>query len=559
MKKNNIYIFFAVTGTVVVLWQLLASGYVLTLDMIFGPHVDLVHNAGDLWNTAPIWYMLAFVTSILGGWITQKILLIVIFFLLFYLPLHFFKKIFSLENTHGAEYVASLVFAINPFVYERFLAGQWNVLCGYVLLVPLTAYLMGFCREWNYKNGLKLLGIIILTGAISTHVFIMSLIVIGVALIVNLISHAVATKKLETGFLKSVLLLGLSVLVLSSYWLIPAIVSKATPITNFGPENWGAFRTAGSDTVGTLSNVLSLHGFWGEHEVWVTRFLLPKDNGWLYGVAFVLFAAIILVGIYAGFTDKRFRNMTIFSIAIMCLAVVFSCGVGAGIFQNFNIWMFEHLSFWKGFRDTEKWSAIVAVSYALFAGLGSIKILSYFENANQSLWFTKYKRSIFYVLLAIPLLYTPMMLFGFAGQLKTTQYPNSWAEVNNVLKQDKSCHALFLPWHGYYNLKFNNDILTANIARNYFDCDIIQGRNMELGTISSQGGNGEEYSSVEKMVTDNNANPDATIDLLKQKGIKFIIFTTDIQFEDPYKYPFLGSSLLQEVIHRGDVYLYRIF
>ena len=157
------------------------------------------------------------------------------------------------------------------------------------------------------------------------------------------------------------------------------------------------------------------------------------------------------------------------------------------------------------------------------------------------------------------------MLFGFVGQLKAVNYPASWAEVNDVLKQDKDCRALFLPWHEYYNLKFNNDILTANLSRNYFACDIIQGKNMEIGTIGNQGGNGEEYDVIEKAVTDNNANPDATIELLKQKGIKYIIFTADLINEDPYGYPFLGSKYsqkiigeYQQVVNSQGIYLYKI-
>ena len=236
----------------------------------------------------------------------------------------------------------------------------------------------------------------------------------------------------------------------------------------------------------------------------------------------------------------------------MCLSAVFSCGVGAGIFQNFNIWMFEHIPFWKGFRDSEKWSALIALGYAFLAGLGSVKMLSYLQNA-------KYRRIALCLLLAIPMLYTPMMLFGFNGQIKAVNYPASWAEVNDVLKQDGNCRAVFLPWHEYYNLKFNNDILTANSSRNYFDRDIIQGKNMEIGTIGNQGGNGEEYKNIEKAIIDNNADPDATIDLLKQKGIKYVIFTADLINEDPYKYPFLGSKYAHKVINNPDIDLYSLF
>jgi hypothetical protein len=547
MKKNNIYILFSLIGVLVVLWSLLSSGYVLTLDMVFGPHFDLTRNTGDLLNTVPLWYFLAFLTYVFGGWIAQKILLIILFFLLFYLPLHFFKKIFNIENTHGAEYVMSLVFVVNPFVYERFLAGQWAVIFGYALLVPFTAYLFEFCKEVGYKNGLKLLGIIILIGVISTHIFIMSLIVTGLACIVNLVRL-----KFDLEFIKKGLLLGLTVLVCSSYWLIPAIISPTgTPLATFGPEHWEVFKTAGSGYWGTLGNVLSLHGFWEEHEVWVSRFFLPKDGGFSFAVSLILLFSIISFGIYSGFRDRQLRVRVSFLIFVMFLAMVFSCGIGEGVFRNFNLWMFEHVSFWKGFRDSEKWSVLLALGYALLAGLGTRFILSYFQRQ-------EYRRIVFYVLIAIPLLYTPMMLFGFIGQLKSVQYPNSWTEVNNVLKQDKNCRALFLPWQQYYSLHFNNEILTANLSRNYFDCDIVQGKNMNLGTVVSQGGNGEEYDAIEKEVTNNDANPDSVIEFLKGRGIEYIIFTDDVIGEDPYKYLFLRSKLLLKVINKGGIYLFYI-
>src|SRR3989344_481209 len=117
MRKNNVYIIFSLLGAGIVLWQLLASGYVLTLDMVFGPHVGVVKNVGGILKTLPMFYTLSFLSLVFGGWIAQKIFLITIFFLLFYFPLHFFKKIFNIENTGGAEYIMSVFFAINPFIY----------------------------------------------------------------------------------------------------------------------------------------------------------------------------------------------------------------------------------------------------------------------------------------------------------------------------------------------------------------------------------------------------------------------------------------------------------
>jgi len=565
MTKNKTYILVSLLGTVIVLWQLLVSGYVLTLDMVFGPHIDLVRNTGDLLNTAPTWYVLSFLTTIFGGWIAQKILLITIVFLLFYLPLHFYKRIFGIEKTEGdmqelghiggreggegGEYIASIFFAINPFVYERFLAGQWAVLLGYVLLVPLTAYLIAYCKEWNYKNTLKLLGIIILMGATSTHYFIISILVTAVVLAINFVYQ-----KFSISFLKKSMLLALSVVIVSSYWLIPAVLSKNGPIETFGPKHWEVFKTATDVHLGTVGNVLTLHGFWGEHEHWAERFVLPKSFGPSFGISFALLLIIIISGIYFGIKDKRIRAGACTAVFLMIASVIFSCGIGDGVFRNLNIWMFEHISFWKGFRDLEKWSAVLALGYAFFAGFGAQMILDKIKSH-------QYRRIVLYVIIFIPLLSTPMMLFGFSNQLKTTEYPSSWAEVNKVLKTDKNCRALFLPWHQYYSLKFNNNILTGNVSRSYFDCDILNGKNMELGIISSQGGNGEEYDLIEKDVINNSEDPDSinsVIDILKKHEVKYVIFTDDLILEDIYRYPFLVSKHLERVVGNDGIYLFKI-
>ena len=78
MKKNNVYILFSILGVVIVLWQLLASGYVLTLDMVWGPRVNLPMSNGSLINAFPMSYVLCFLTFIFNGWICQKIFLITI-------------------------------------------------------------------------------------------------------------------------------------------------------------------------------------------------------------------------------------------------------------------------------------------------------------------------------------------------------------------------------------------------------------------------------------------------------------------------------------------------
>jgi hypothetical protein len=539
MKK----VLISVTGSAVVLWQLLLSGYVLTLDMVFGPRLDYVGTVGDLVNTAPVWGVLKFLTAVVGGVLTQKILLLGLFFILFYLPLHFLPRIWKGFELKGAEYIGALIFAINPFVYERFLAGHWMVLVGYALLVPLTSYVIEFCSVPSYRSGAYVGGTILLIGAVSTHFLIIGIILVGLVSVVR-----VMAERDRAQFIRHGLLVAFGVFVISLYWVVPALNNHGAIVyEKFGPEHWEVFKT-----VGGIGNVLALKGFWGEREYWAGQFVMP-GTGLPAQVALVGLALLVAAGVWTGLRSKETRKITYGLLGVAFIALVFSTGIGDTIFKGFNTWMFEHISFWKGFRDSQKWSGVLALIYTVLGTYGTYFVVSRF---------TKHRRIVLGLLALIPLVYTPSILFGFSGQLHAVHYPAEWSAVNEIMQKDSPadtpCRALFLPWHQYYTLKFNNNILTGNVSRAFFDCDVIHGKNMELGSIESQGGNGEEYEAIETMVT-NPAFPTAgTLGTLRGLGIRWIIYTNDVEQFDQFSYPFLQGNLAEKRYSKNGIDLYYI-
>jgi len=52
------YEIFAVLGAVVVLWQMLLPGYVIVLDMVFGPHVNPPSYSGLSASGFPVSYLI---------------------------------------------------------------------------------------------------------------------------------------------------------------------------------------------------------------------------------------------------------------------------------------------------------------------------------------------------------------------------------------------------------------------------------------------------------------------------------------------------------------------
>ncbi len=553
-KINNFlyrfqYELFAALGAVIILWQMLLPGYVLTLDMVFGPNVAIPSYSGLSASTFLPSYLIYLLHFFLNSVVIEKVILLLLFFVLLYIPL----RVYPFQNKYGEAYFVSIFYTINPFVCERFLAGQWEVLFAYAFLFPFVSSLIRFYRELSWHSILSACAWLLGIGMFSLHVLVMGTIILilyalGAAGRMLYLKETRMARQFSTRLCVALLLL----VIASSYWLIPAFETRASDVTSFSQADWATFQTASDVHIGVLGNVTALYGFWEEHERWVTFFLSPKASMWLWGTSGVALAALICLGIAVGLYHTRTR----FLVALLCvigfLALVFSAGVGQSVVQPLNLWLFEHIWFWRGFRDTEKWSGVLVLCYALFGGL-SIEYLA------KKL--VKYKRAAAYLVLGaclLPLLYTPTILFGFEGQLQPVSYPPEWAQANNILAQDTHCTALFLPWHQYYIPVFNNRVLTANTAPSYFDCTIISSANAEVGDITDQAGNTPQYYQIESAVTSNTADPDATVQLLRSMGVHYIIFTNDQVYDDPYTYPFLHSTLLHVVVDNPPLVLFAI-
>jgi hypothetical protein len=538
--KSKASILFALAGAVIVLWQLLLPGYVLTLDMVFGPNLKGPVFADVAAAIAPLRLLLQLVALLLSVWVIQKLILFILFFVLFYFPLRFYP----FENKYGEKYFASIFYAVNPFVYERLLAGQWLVLAAYALLPPFIHFAISFYKGLSWRSAFKMFGWLLLIGVFSLHFLVM-----GAILLALILLAALAKRRWE--FVRKFALSGILFLLISSYWIVPYMVHRpSSRLNTFSEADRVAFQTAGDPKIGTLGNVAVLHGFWGEaYPFWRNQFIIPKDHTASL-VGFGIIGVLVLIGLGSGIKDPHKRYTVLFLAASGFVAVVFSSGIGETVFESFNNWIFEHVWFWGGFRDTEKWSGILVYVYAMLGALG-VQFLA-------SLKREQLRKVAVGILCAVPLLATYPLLFGLHGQLKPVWYPEAWAQVNEILKQDKDCKAVFLPWHQYYALEMNNRILTANPSQSYFDCEIVSSTDPEIGNITDQNAMDPRYVEIYRAVVLNEIHPEEAVRMLKEQGIKYIIRTPDVAEEDQYSYPLLKAKNLDKVFINPSIDLYSV-
>jgi len=550
MAKKNKNILFFLGTTIIILWQMLKPGYILTLDMIFAPKIKFLFTANDFYNFLPGYLLLKLFNLFLEGWVIQKIILIALFFCLSYLAF----KYLPVTKKYYLNYWAAIFYTINPFVYERFLAGQWPHLFAYAFLPPFIYYLFKFRQKPTWLNISWLFGWLFLIGIFSLHFLVIASITLIIYLVYYFIKNLIRHKK---KLAKNLLLISLTAilifLILNSYWLIPYFINQDQIIINdFTSENLQAFKTSTDSKIGTSLNVLALYGFWAEKEPWSQYWLWPKDNFIFWSILAILFLIIIITGLILGLKNKKERSISIFFLILGFIAFILSAGISQTIFKNFNQWLFDNIYFWSGFRDTYKFSSLLVLSYVYFASLGIAWIMDLFSK-------TKFKKIIFYILFLITILYTYPILGGFARQLQPVWYPQSWHQVNQILNQDENEFiVLFLPWHQYLSLNFNNKLIIANPAKIFFDKSIIQGKNMELNNIFSQN-NDQEYLQFENLIINqNNLSNNKIIEKLVKKNVKYIIFAKDLKYIDFLKYSFLESEKLKIIHDSPEIILYKI-
>lgn len=594
MKNKYLSLSILAGLALIVLGEMLSLGYVLTQDLIFSTMITWpIMQFGSFANVLPLKLLESVLGLALPIWVVEKILLVAVFLAIPYLA---YKFLPLPKEAEKARLWAAMFYLVNPFVYERFLAGHWLILASYaclpmVLGVTVTALGAGDCcvasaprndGKGDYASrwlGMAKVGLALaLTFMFSLHLGVMALIMIA-------IWSVWCGRWRSVSWLKSV---GMSVLVFviaTAYWTVPYLLHRTQSVIElFDSRHLEAFKTVGAVHLGTAGNVLALYGFWGEPLPWGRQFIWVKDYPVLFAVSGGLLGLLILFGITSSLRtivkQSRDRHValaprddekeivapiydkptmtnvrfTLFMLTLGVLAFVFSCGAGDTPFRGLNVWLFDHVGFWRGFRDTQKWSALLVLVYVYFGGLGvegvtsSLRLLAMTDKAKKLLSWTVYAISVLAVLV-----YSFPMLFGFWGQVKPVWYPGSWEQANEVLRQDKDCKAIFLPWHLYYTATFANNLIIANPSRAYFNCQIIQSEQVELGNIGTDKPANPAYDAIEGLVTGRDPYNTAEIrEIFKKQGIKYVIYTPDTANDGSYSYDFLKNDLFTIKLSTGD-------
>ncbi|MBI2829948.1 MAG: hypothetical protein HYX81_02185 [Chloroflexi bacterium] len=524
------YLFY-LAFSLAILGGLLLGKYVLTLDMVLDyPYGDKFYAIEPFrWVDArlPYFLLLGGLKQLLPMWLVQKLFLVAIFFLAGVSAHHLIRT-----RSEIPRYFAGILYALNPFTYVRLLAGQDLLLLGYAVTPFAVRAFMDLCDESSRKNVMRMVLWTTLVGIFSAHMLALTFL-----LYLLLLTFWLIKKDWRTISRKAKLLAIAAVLFffVNAFWLIP-ILSGNTVVETMGKEDVLAFlpRTGG---VSPLFAIASMHGFWR------TGYVYAKDFIPLWQV---LFGFILFLLVYGTLAHWKSFGVKAF-VVISAIALVLGSGA-SGPFSAVFEFLSSNIPWFIGFRDSQKFVVLLVLAYSYLGGLGLNELLENRELAKSA------KSKTVYVIVTFFALVTPVIYafpgYGFNGQLKTTDYPPDWYQVNQVLKQDaQDFNALFLPWHGYMDFQWlpNRVKRIQSPAAPFFAKPVIAARTLEMFELQSQFDiPGHTY--IESLLAQRDTIRDFG-ERLKVLNVKYVILAKEADYE---KYAFLYSQPDLELVSDTD-------
>jgi hypothetical protein len=455
-----VYLFLAL----IILAPILRIGYIQTLDMPWGP-LPYTTKGGHSYSL--LFTFLQYIGDIFTQAVTQKILLLWIFSLSGIGVHRLISRLPAMRKFKDAAYLAGILYTFNPFVYTRLMAGQWLVLLGYALLPWAVGSFWQLMERPGWRQTAIASSWTIAVGLTSIH---------AVGFVLLLHTMLFASKGRQQLRKRSVMVAAASAawLVVNSIWLVPLLLGHshtASQISSFGPSQLQAFKTRGTVAGSVPLSALLLEGFWADGQ---GRYYLPSHLGWWWYIAVALLGAIIVYG--AAVVLWQRDRLGIVLLVAGLIAWWLGMGVGSSWSAGTTNFLVHYIPFYKGYREPQKWLMVLALLYSYLAAVGIAHIVPLMKRV-------PWRQPAIYCAMLLPILITPLLLWGASRQLVSAEYPSDWATAERTLDADHSNYqVLVLPWHEYLPISFAKRVV-ANPANHYFTQQLIISDNPELAGV----------------------------------------------------------------------------
>jgi hypothetical protein len=442
----------------VVTAPLLAPGFILSYDMAFVPRPRLsrvlLGVSGTPPRSVPSALIVALLSRALTGEVVEKLILVSI------LALATFGAARLVPSDRATARVAGgVLYAWNPFTYERLLAGHWALLLGYAVLPWVAAAALRFRRGDAGATGSLFLALF-LAMVPSPYTGILAGAVAGA------ISLSLPWKeRLRAVARRAAVLLG-AVVAANLPWLVPALLGPAVPERPLLAT--ALFRARSDSPLGTIGSLLSLGGLWR------SDLAPPGRSAGLWIPAFVLIAVLTGAG-WARLGGRWPGGAAPGILAVAAAGVLLAAAPSVAGLDAVS----RRLSGLAGggiLRDSQKFVIPLALAASVGFGLGVERVLQALPRTDRLL-----RRSAA-ALAILPVALAPTLAWGESGRLFASRYPSSWGRVESIVASDPgSGGILALPWHAFLPFGWNRDRAVHQPALQYFSRPVLSSSSLEVG------------------------------------------------------------------------------
>jgi hypothetical protein len=439
----------------IVAGPLLGGGYLLLLDFPSGPRFPQLSplplpSSGDIGNGVPLLALLAVLREVYGL-LPDKLLLLAPIILG---GTGVYRLARSRLGTGSAAAIyGGTLFVVNPFVYDRFLAGHLFFLLAYSLLPWALGPTFELTSRPSMHAAVAVAVWLFALGATDVHV-------LGIYVLLVVVAVIFAPSRNRLGF--GAAALGLGALA-SSYWLVPALFSA--PGENIGAADLAVYASRPRG-FGVIPTLLGLDGFWRD------EFRSPGERHPGLYLLLVLVLGLALLGaarLLGSGTRSRFAIVLSISAAI---GVILAAGSSFPPTADAFRWLVEDVPFFGVYREPQKFLALVTLAYAIFGAVGLDALL----RPAGRLPGRSIARAVAPPLaVALVIAYGYTMLWGFSGQVRPARYPTSWAQAERTMDARGEGRLLVFPWHLYAVWTFSGGRIIANPAPSFFSREVLAG------------------------------------------------------------------------------------
>lgn len=436
---------------VVVAGPLLGPGRLLLLDFPSGPRFpafpDPFEPRADVTNTEPIVALHA-LAGLVHPLLADKLFLLAPVFLGGLGVYRLARRGLAL-GVLPAIY-GGTVFAVNPFVADRYLSGHLYFVLGYSLLPWAVGAALAAARRPRSRAGLAPGLWLAALAAVSLHVAGMYVLLTG-----TLVLLARAPLRARLACLGGAALLGS---LLSSFWLLPASYVEAGPPGEVELQAY-AVRPAGLPALPTLA---AMYGFWRD------ELQRPVDAHPLLYLFLVPIVGLAVGGAAASLGSGRHRRL---AGALCCAAVLGLVLAATTAFEDGRSavrWAAELVPAVSVYREPQKLVALTVLAYAVLGAIG-LEVL-----ARRRTGVRLASLGAGLLATAAVLVYGYSMLWGLSGQVRLAHYPASWSDADELIASGESGRLLVLPGHPYAVWSFTGGRIVANPAPSFFSRDTLR-------------------------------------------------------------------------------------